>query len=93
MNAYSLYKLSSKQEGRKEGAVLFNNALNTFYLVILCMTWQRERGNQLPPHGLLFLISSKGSFIYIYHLIDRMTHTMAFVIPVLKHWRRGETAH
>ena len=22
-----------------------------------------ERGNPLPPHGLLFLISSKGSFI------------------------------
>ena len=22
-----------------------------------------ERGNQLPPHGLLVLISSKGSFI------------------------------
>ena len=24
-----------------------------------------ERGNPLPPHGLLFLISSKGSFICI----------------------------
>ena len=23
-----------------------------------------ERGNPLPPHGLLFLISSKGSFIW-----------------------------
>ena len=23
-----------------------------------------ERGNPLPPHGLLFLINSKGSFIY-----------------------------
>ena len=23
-----------------------------------------ERGNMLPPHGLLFPISSKGSFIY-----------------------------
>ena len=25
---------------------------------------ERERGNPLPPHGLLFPISSKGSFIY-----------------------------
>ena len=25
-----------------------------------------EGGNLLPPHGLLFLISSKGSFIYIF---------------------------
>ena len=24
-----------------------------------------ERGNPLPPHGLLFPISSKGSFIFI----------------------------
>ena len=24
-----------------------------------------ERGNQMPPHGLLFPISSKGSFICI----------------------------
>ena len=43
-----------------------------------------ERGNLLPPHRLLFLISSKGSFICI--IPDRITHTMAFVIPVVEHW-------
>ena len=32
-------------------------ALNTKYHT------DRERGNPLPPHGLLFLINSKGSFI------------------------------
>ena len=26
-----------------------------------------ERGNPLPPHGLLFPITSKGSFICTYH--------------------------
>ena len=25
---------------------------------------ESERGNPLPPHGLLFPINSKGSFIY-----------------------------
>ena len=55
----------------KEGNVLFNDALNTFYLRLYGV-WHMvkdhsdsERGNPLLPHGLLFLISSKGSFICI----------------------------
>ena len=39
-----------------------------------------EGGNVLPPHGLLFLISSKGSFICI------IPHTTAYVTPVVEHW-------
>ena len=59
------------QEGRKEGNVLFNNTLNTFYLWLYGVRHMvkdhsdSERGNPLPPHRLLFSISSKGSFIYI----------------------------
>ena len=54
---------------RKEGNVLFNDALNTFYLqlhgarLMVKDHLDNEIGNQLSPHGLLFLISSKGSFI------------------------------
>ena len=44
-----------------------------------------ERGNLLLPHGLLFPISSKG-FFYIPQTTDRITHTMAFVTPVMEHW-------
>ena len=57
--------------GRKEGNVLFNDTLNTFYLWSYGITHMvkdhsdSKRGNQLLPHGLLFLISSKGSFICI----------------------------
>ena len=56
-------------EGRKEGHFLFNDALNTFYLQLYGVGQMvkdhsdSERGNTLPPHGLLFPISSKGSFI------------------------------
>ena len=56
---------------RKEGNVLFNDTLNTFYLWLYGVRHMvkdhsdSERGNLLPPHGLLFLISSKGSFICI----------------------------
>ena len=49
-----------------------------------------ERGNLLPPHRLLFPISSKGSFICI--IPDRITHTMAFVTPVVEHWLEREIA-
>ena len=48
---------------RKEGNVLFNDALNTFYLRLYGVRHMvkdnsnNERGNPLPPHGLLFPIS------------------------------------
>ena len=46
-----------------------------------------ERGNPLPPHGLLILINSKGSFI-----TDRIAHTTAFVTPVVEQWLEREIA-
>ena len=52
-----------------EGNVLFNNALNTFYLRLYGVRHMvkdhsdSEKVNPLPPHGLLFQSSSKGSFI------------------------------
>ena len=55
--------------GRKEGKVLFNDALNTFYLRLYGVRHMvrdhshSEKGNPLPPHRLLFPINSKGSFI------------------------------
>ena len=50
--------------GRKEGNILFNDAFNTFYLRYMVKDHSdNERVNLLPQHGLLFLISSKGSFI------------------------------
>ena len=58
-------------EGKKEGNVLFNDVLNTFYLRLYGVKHMvkdhsdSERGNPLPPYGLLFPISSKGSFICI----------------------------
>ena len=65
---------------------LFNDALNTFYLWLYGVRHMvkdhsdSERGNPLMPHGILFLISSKGYFIfYMHYPIDRIAHTMAFV--------------
>ena len=77
MSASSLAFPASSPEGlnpaflatRKEGNVLFNDALNTFYLRLYGIRHMvkdhsdSERGNPLPPHGLLFPINCKGSFI------------------------------
>ena len=55
--------------GRKEGYVLFNDALNTFYIWLYGVRHMvkdksdSKRGNPLPPHGLHFWINSKGYFI------------------------------
>ena len=57
------------KQGRKEGNVLFHDALNTFYLWLYGVGHMvedhsdNERGNPLPPHGLHLPINSKGSFI------------------------------
>ena len=82
---------------RKEGNVLFNDTLNRFYLRLYGVRHMvkdhsdSERGNPLPPHGLLFSISSKGYFICIIHT-DRITHTTVFVTPVMEHWLEREIA-
>ena len=58
-------------QGWKEGNVFFNNTLNKFYLWLYGVKHMEkdhsdsERGNLLLPHGLLFPIISKGSFICI----------------------------
>ena len=81
--------------GRNEGNVLFNDALNTFYLRLYGIEHMvkdhsdSKRENPLPPHGALFLISSKGSFICT--IPDRIAHTMVFVTPVeLGQWVHHE---
>ena len=63
------HRFHPRANRRKEGNVLFNDALNTFYLGLYGVGHMvkdhsnSERGNALPPHGLLFPINSKGSFI------------------------------
>ena len=60
----------SQYQDVKEWNVFFNDTLNTFYLRLNGLRHMvkdqaaSERGNLLPPHWLLFPISSKGSFIY-----------------------------
>ena len=54
-------------------------------LDIWLRTTDSERGNMLPPHGLLFLISSKSVILYA-----SVIHTTAFVTPAMEHWLERE---
>ena len=53
----------------RERNVLFNDALNTFYIRLYGVRHMvknhsdNEKGNPLPPHRLLLSINSKDSFI------------------------------
>ena len=53
----------------RERNVLFNDALNTFYLRLYCVRHMvkdhsdSEKGNPLPPHRLLLSSNSNGCFI------------------------------
>ena len=73
------------ESGRKEGHVLFNDAFYTICLRIYGVRHMvkdqsdSERGNPLTPHGILFTISSKSSFICIipqtgYHMPRPLLH-------------------
>ena len=80
-----MFKVHTGKEGKKEGNVSFNDALNTFYLWLYGIRHMvkdhsdSERGNPLLPHGLLFWISS-----YMHHHTDRMKR------PLLDHsWSTG----
>ena len=73
--------------GGRERNVLFNDALNTFYLRLYGVRHMVKdhsdsgKGKPLPPHGLL--LSIKQGFFYMHHPTDRITHTTAFVTPVV----------
>ena len=57
--ANSVHDILSCQ-GRKE---MFYLTTHSTHFIYGYMASDSERGNPLPPHGLLFSINSKGSFI------------------------------
>ena len=66
---YELPRSRHGSERKKERNVLFNDALNTFYIRLYGVRRMvkdhsdSEKRNPLPPHRLLLSISNKGSFI------------------------------
>ena len=77
------------KEGRKKMFYLTTHSAHFIYGYVVKGHSDSERGNPLPLHGLLFLISSKGSFICTIST-DMIAHTTAFVTPVVEHWLERE---
>ena len=69
---------------RKEGNVLFNDTLNTFYLRLYGVRHMvrdhsdSEKGNLLPPHRLLFLITARVLLYAPSHRQDSTYHDLCY---------------
>ena len=69
---------------RKEGNILFNDALNTFYLRLYGKGSQIMREETRCHHiGYSFRLAT--GFFYMHHPTDRIIHTTYFVTPVVEH--------
>ena len=90
----NLNRLTISDQRERE---MFYYALNTFYLQLYGVRHMvkdhsdSEKGNPLLPHRLLFPNKQQG-FFYMHHPTDRITHTTAFVTPVVEHWLERELA-
>ena len=84
------------ERGRKEGNVIFNDALDTFNIRLYGVEHNvkdhsaREGKHSAVTTWLLFLFSCKG-FLYA-DLTYRIAHTTVFVTPVVEHWLEREIA-
>ena len=83
--------------GRKDGKCLYNDALNTFYLRLYGVGHMvkdhsdSEKETRCHHMGYSFQLTSKGSFICTIPQTG-ITHTTAFVTPVVVHWLEREIA-
>ena len=77
-------KENKMNEGRKEGSVLFNDALNTFYLRLYGVRHMvkdhsdSEKGNLMPPHRLLFPITAMVILHAPFHRQDSTYHGLCY---------------
>ena len=114
LTTHSTHFIYGYMERERERNVLFNDALNTFYLRLY---GEREREMfYLTTHSTHFIYGYMASDIWLrtilivreetrcrhigysyrltamHHPTDRITHTTAFVTPVVEHWLEREIA-
>ena len=76
--------------GKKEGNVLFNDALNTFYLRLYGIEHMVKDHSDSATWAILS--DYQQGFFYMHHPTDRVAHTTSFVTPVVEHWLEQEIA-
>ena len=93
-NMHSLFLLPIS--GR-EGNVLFNDTLNTFYLRLYGvghMVKYHSDSERKPAAATWAILSNQQQgFFYMHHPTDRIAHNMAFVTPVMEHWLVREISY
>ena len=83
-------------QGKKEGNVLFNGTLNTFYLRLYGVRHMvkdhsdSERGPSCHHMGYSLQLTAR--VFYMHHPTDGIAHTTVFVTPVVEHWLEQEIA-
>ena len=92
-----LYGKGPLRKGKERKFNIFNDALNTFYLQLYSITHMvkdhsdSEREETRCRHmGYSFQLATR--VLYMRHPTDRITHTTAFVTPVMEHWLEREIA-
>ena len=95
LTTYSIHLCGIRHMVRERN-VLFNDALNTFYLWlygIIHMVKEHsdsEKGNPLPPHNYFFRLTAR---VLLYAQSHRQDSTYTgFVTPVVEDWLEQETA-
>ena len=79
----------------KEGNVLFNDALNTFYLPLYGvghMVKDHSDCEWKPAAATWATSDSQLRFFYMHHPTDRIAHTTSFVKQVVEYWLEREIA-
>ena len=74
--------------GRKEGNVLFNDALNTFYLWLLGIR-HGKKPLKSTAASWATLSNQQQRFFYMHHPTDRIAHTTVFVTTVMESGMRN----
>ena len=83
--------------GRKEGNVLFNNALNIIFYLRLYgvghMVKYHSDSERKPAAATWATLSDyQQGFFYMHYPTDRIAYTTAFVTPVVEQWLEREIA-
>ena len=92
--AYKRFLAANRREREK---FLFNDALNTFFIYgyMASDIWLRtilivRKETRCRHIGYSYRLTAR--VLYMHHPTDRITHTTAFVAPVVEHWLEREIA-
>ena len=74
-----------------KGNVLFNDALNTFYLRLYVVgNYFMVKNNRCRHTMVYFFFISNKRYFYMHQPADMIAHTTVFITSVVEHWLEEE---